>query len=97
MPEECKLLSNLLILIFCFLASITAAISSGVPSPGKERHHILLFSTNRFILNDIRIYLSLSELAQMDVLILEAVHSILLKQTVFNALSSSSALPITIS
>ena len=28
---------------FCFIASITATISSEVPSPGKRRHHIFLF------------------------------------------------------
>ena len=43
MPEGCKLLNDLLILIFCFLASITVTISSEVPSPGKRRHYILLF------------------------------------------------------
>ena len=41
--SACALLNNLLILIFCFIASITATISSEVPSPGKGHHHILLF------------------------------------------------------
>ena len=41
--SACKLLSNLLIIIFCFIASITETISSEVSSPGKGSHHILLF------------------------------------------------------
>ena len=43
MPEECKLFNDFLILIFCFLASITATISSEIPSPGKGGLHISLF------------------------------------------------------
>ena len=41
--SACQLLINTLLLIFCFIASITATLSSEVPSPGKGRHHILLF------------------------------------------------------
>ena len=41
--SACKLLNNLPIKFFCFIASTTATISSEVPSLGKGRHHILLF------------------------------------------------------
>ena len=39
--SACRLLNNLLILIFCFIASITVTTSSEVPLPGKGHHHIL--------------------------------------------------------
>ena len=42
LPEECKLLNDLLTLIFYFLARITETISLEVPPPGQRRNHILL-------------------------------------------------------
>ena len=41
--SACKLLNNLLILTFCFIAGITATIPSELPSPCQGRYHILLF------------------------------------------------------
>ena len=41
--QDGKIVHALLILIFCFIASITATICSEVQSLGKLRHHILLF------------------------------------------------------
>ena len=41
--SACKLLNNLPILTFCFIAGITATIPSELPSPCQGRYHILLF------------------------------------------------------
>ena len=51
--------SNLLIIIFCFTASITATVSWEVPSPGEGRHRYLIvqgvISINIFIWYDTRV------------------------------------------